>query len=382
MLGLTRSRTGIRHNPQASIWLRLAAGVAFLTCGVQSFAQDLGSLEWFKSEWRAAESVSLPRETFLHYSLVLPVEGDASDLAALAKRIEGRPDHPDRRHYEALRRQLEHGPRTVTYRLWYKDARRWRLAADYSEGEVIPYVDVAINGDNAWQMTPRALRLIDPDRPPESLDPSARLTAAPNHYRAWITWRFGPGPLDLQPVASRLVGNRWEATVRSSDGSREFRYLGTVQDGRIHPDRIVMVRADDRPGLANAETRFTDWEYSAFADRWIPASITSVSAEHHQEQILHELRPLRPGEWEPVVATPTLDGEDPLRGPTTFVSVFDHRPGANHAETINEDGSVVRSPIPETPTTGPRSRRLQTVGWFLAGAIAAWLIFLRLRRAG
>ena len=342
-------------------------------------AQELGSLSWFQSQWQTADSLAMPEGIFLHYSMVLPVQGDAEDLQALADEISGYPDHPKRKQYEALHRQLEHGPRTITYRLWYKEPKRWRLAVDYAQGDPLPHFDSAVNGGEAWHMTPRELRLVDPNRPPEGMDPFSRIAAVPAYYRAWVGWNLSIGPLDLQPTTAKLMGDRWEGTARSPDGEHEFRYLGTLDGNRIRFDRIIKTRSGNQPEWIGAETVFSDWQYSEFLDRWIAGSVLSSSSKHNQTQVLHELRPLREDEWQTLVATPKADGNDPIRGEATFVSIVDLRPGSHHVDVLQPDGTTTRTRITASPIAAGQSRWVRVFGWVLVGAIAGVLVWFRIR---
>lgn len=364
-------------------------GIALLALTPGALAQELGSLEWFQSQWRAAEDLTIPDNSYFEYSIELRVAGDAEDLARLAGIVEGKPDHPLRAHYQELKRQIEHGPKVERYRLWYGDANHWRLSADFDFD--VPaaylYLDTAVRDeDNAWQLSARTLRMLDPRHPPEGRDPALLIRVLPLYYVQWMAMGFGAGPLGIEPIDSSVSDGQWIAHTRSRSGDRLYQLTGVMdaQQGIIRLREREVLESRDEPKWIGGRRLYTDWAYLESIGRWAARRVEWVDSDGlaYQSVVLHEVRSLRPGELDALLAPPAPDGTDPIRGQSTFASIVDQRPGQGRSQDSPAGASP---PTPTPPTASPGSRTstpawLVPAGWTLAAIIAVALMLLWLKR--
>ena len=346
----------------------LACALLSVLLAAAAHGQESGSLEWFRAEWKAAEKVGPPEGYYIDYSIMTRVPGDEAELARLAAIIEGKPDHPLRRTHDELKAQIEIGPKTTRYRLWYGGPSRWRLSMTYPLHLPAGYecAEIAYDGPRSWWMTPKELRLLDARRPPENRDPAALISALPHYVSDWLAMGFSSGPLGITPVSSVVRDGVWEATTTSATGQRVWRYRGRVEGDRIVADNRELIVAEDDPTVVGYRSTWSEWLYIDAVGRWAAARVDRFDADGvaYMTTVLHEIRPLTPGELNPLLPLPTPDGTDPIRGPVTFTSIVDY--GSGTAETW-QDGQRVTVALPPgrvaaTPAPMAQARRMVARG--------------------
>lgn len=316
--------------------------------------QELGSLEWFRAEWKAAEKVGLPEGHYIDYSILTRIPGDEAELARLAEIIEGKPDHPLRRTHDELKSQIEIGPKTTRYRLWYGGPNRWRLSMTHPLH--LPagyeYAEIAYDGPRTWWMTPKELRLLDARRPPEGHDPAGLISALPHYINDWLAMGFSSGPLGVTPVSSVVRDGVWEATTASASGQRVWQYSGHVDASRVVIDSMTLIASNDDPKWLGHRKVWSEWLFVDAIGRWAATRVDSIDADGlaYMTTALHEIRPLKPGELDPLMTRPAADSTDPVRGPVTFTSIVDY--GSGTAETW-QDGERVTVSLPRTLRGNP-----------------------------
>ncbi|MCL4740712.1 MAG: hypothetical protein KJZ54_00755 [Phycisphaerales bacterium] len=346
-----------------------------------AFGQELGSLEWFRAEWKAAERLGVPEGHYIEYSILTRVPGDEAELERLAGIIEGKPDHPLRRTHDELKTQIEIGPKTTRYRLWYGGPSRWRLSMTHPLH--LPagyeYAEIAYNGPRTWWMTPKELRLLDARRPPEGRNPAGLISALPHYINDWLAMGFSSGPLGITPVSSVVRDGVWEATTTSATGQRVWRYRGRIEGGRIVADNRELIVAEDDPTVVGYRSTWSDPLYIDAVGRWAAARVDRYDADGvaYMTTVLHEIRPLTSGELDGLLARPTPDGADPVRGPVTFTSIVDY--GSGTAETW-QDGERVTVSLPTDASRQPAPPWLKPAGWSLVAIIVGALVWFRLKR--
>ncbi len=226
-------------------------------------AQELGSLDWFKSRWAQAEIRPIPENIYIEYIIESPVPGGEDELNRLRALVDDKPDHPLRRQYEDLQWQMTNAAKSTRYRLWYSNPNLWRLSQDYHHQIPIPFVDRAVHGREAWQLTSRDLSLVNPRNPPPDRNPAEALSALPFYLQGWFHPGMSPGtPLRLQPTDATLQGTNWSSTFQSADGNRRFLITGAVlNDEWIQIDSVTVTHSSDEPQWKGSTTRYSDWRY-------------------------------------------------------------------------------------------------------------------------
>ncbi len=343
--------------------------------------QELGSLEWFRAEWKAAEKVGLPEGYYIDYSILTRVPGDEAELARLAGIIEGKPDHPLRRTHDELKSQIEIGPKTTRYRVWYGGPNRWRLSMTHPLH--LPagyeYAEIAYDGPRTWWMTPKELRLLDARRPPEGRDPAGLISALPHYLNDWLAMGFSSGPLGITPVSSVVRDGVWEATTASASGQRVWRYKGRVEGDRILADVRELIVCEDDPKWLGHRKVWSEWYFVDAIGQWAATRVDSIDADGlaYMTTALHEIRPLKAGELDALMTRPAADGTDPVRGLVTFTSIVDY--GSGTAETWSE-GERVTVTLPPDASRQPPPSWLKPAGWTLVAVIVGALVWFRLKR--
>lgn len=352
--------------------------VSLLWTGFAS-AQEVGSLEWFKAEWAAAAKVEIPKNIYIEYVIISPVPGDETELERLRGIVEGKPDHPLKQQYEDLKWQFNNGPQQVRYRLWYGDSKHWRMSRDLHQRTPLQFIDLAVRGGEAWQLTDRDLSLVDAADPPVDRNPANAIRVLPIYLQRWMFPGMAPGtPLGLKPESSEVLGETWKGTIRSATGDRVIELRGRVVDGSVRVDTSTMVQALDEPRWTGSTSRFSDWSYNSLLGRSIARSCTSFdhAGVPWQAEIVNEIRALREGELAGLLTTPTAAGEDSIRGTTTFVAINDFRNGVR--TDLREAGST-QTPLPEWTQRKTPPKWLRPSGWILAAGIVVALVWVRLR---
>ncbi len=102
------------------------------------------------------------------------------------------------------------------------------------------------------------------------------------------------------------------------------------------------------------------------------------NGESGQTTVLIEMRPLEPGELAALVTTPTVDGSDPLRGPSTFTAINDFRDGTR---TDFRGPEPVTSPLSIGASRQPQPAWLTQAGWIFVAVILSVLVWMRLKKA-
>ncbi len=266
-------------------------------------------------------------------------------------------------------------------RLWWESEGLWRLARD-KPGFAIEYHDAAWSDESkaAWSMTSRTLAVVDPRRIPEGSNPSVLVSHIPILWVSWTTGLAAHSPLGFEPVgpAHLRPDGRWTAEARSADGDRIISYEGVVS-----PDspRLLVERTPTR--LAGADGKplgrmsFSGWRREAMSPTgWVATEYSQFGPDDEFVQSFRivAFRPLREDERvRELTRVPTSDASDPVRGPVTFRSIKDHRPGRR---TVTIDGETA-------PIADVRQDRgvsvTRVMGWIALAGLFAGLVYVWLR---
>lgn len=361
------------HQFMLAIW-----GFVFILARA-ACAQELGSLAWFKAQWDAAARVEIPQNVYIEYEVISPVVGGEGEIEQLRQIVEGKPDHPLRQRYESLQWQAEHGPPRIRHRLWYGDAKHWRLCHDFHQPSPLRYRDVAVRGREAWQLTERSLSLVDSSRPPADRDPENVLSSLPIFLQTWMfPGMTASSPLNFQPQSAAVAEDTWAGTTRSAAGDRVVELRGRVVNGRVQVEGSTMIQSLDRPEWTGWTSRFSDWAYDECLEHWVARSHASAGPDGTPGQVetLIQIRALRESELAVLLETPTPAGRDAVRGPSTFTAINDFRTGVR--TDLGEAGAT-ESPIPAWTQRRSPPAWLRPVGWLTAIGIVVALVWVRVR---
>ncbi len=312
--------------------------------------------------------VSLDEPMHIRYRVEFHASMSDAEFAAMGRRINGRPEHPDRRTYEMERERREQGPSVVAHELWVDHRGVRRSNTSNTDDDL--YFDAGNDGKTGWMLTRTGLTLVDDDAPsvPGQPDPTARLEEQTRDLGRFFTRG--------KTIAS-AVGVGEDAWVADGDAlvvRNERLTLRLVDDGETVTITITGAQSPEYVG--------TGWSLEGEIEigetgRMLPSVFNSFTAGGQLEQrvVLEEIRTISDSEIKAATRTPTVDGEDLVRGKLTFTMIQDHRGGEIVQETHAPDGTV------STERFNPSGRGwLRPVLWVCAGLIVVVLVWLRVRK--
>lgn len=159
--------------PAAGAWLTCAFWIA-AACVPGAQADDAALRRWAEAQLARRPFY----ESFAPFKAVIELEYPAqmtdSEFAELAKRVEGKPEHPDRPRFEVEQRRRTQGPDRRRMTMWYGGPRQWRVNHDdlFQHDPELPPTsyDIAEDGEIHWHNVPvpgqRHIQLSRIDDPP------------------------------------------------------------------------------------------------------------------------------------------------------------------------------------------------------------------------
>ncbi|MCL4220258.1 MAG: hypothetical protein KJZ65_02695 [Phycisphaerales bacterium] len=201
------------------------------------------------------------------------------------------------------------------------------------------------------------------------------------YFQAWLYPGMTAGsPLDLSPVSASVVEGKWTGLIESPSGDRRLVLRGQVIDETwIRVDSVETTLALDAPDVVGSTRFFSEWRYFDFLRSWVAARQggLDVHGSPLQSVLLRDIRPLRGDELDPLLNTPAPDGQDPIRGPATFVSINDYQSGTKVTLDAPEP---FKEKLTASHARPPAPNWLRPLGWLLAGVLIVALVWARLRR--
>lgn len=343
---------------------------------------------WFEAEW-SANGPEIP--DLSGHSVTWRVEfryvPPAAELDKLRKEVTGKPDHPDRFTLENYERALKNDPSIVRYRLWSHGKGNWRQNKEWGFGnDLSHYWDFTLTPKRAWMMLQSSMTIFSPGSP-----------TAPGMDLPSLEHSFGPVLEQLfsahVPTAARsgykpgtvsLAGQKWTILVSvsapNSDAKAALTFSGRWDDqanrGFIEEERVVS--SGDTASVGKA-TKYLEWTHEPSLDRWVAHRVEMYKSDHRLDRVIvfENAQAEEPGEFEKITAIPPAEGEDPIRGKTTFTRVTDYR--TNKQSLLDtERKEAVSASLPVQEDTGPRWQR--RIGWITSLSLVMGLVAIAAHR--
>lgn len=360
----------------------LASFAALGSIGSRALAQagsaDAGFVAWFaeiSAEDGASRATDGLRPEFQARYLDMP---SLEEIAEMRRRVDGKPEHPDRRRLANAERMAA-GKNLRVASVW-RSGSAWRLNQTLEDG----YSDLAWSDSGAWILSPRQLtRSYLPLADEKTLAFRAYATST-----AWETGLLLNGGLAMSKAAltTRLEGEVW-----SAEGSAPADATGITRrwsaKGRwsqsgpktIEESVTTEIGPDDTPvGRMLLQTK--DWVPLPIGSQWIARTArVTVNGRPTHEVTLTGCGTVSQAEFRALMTPPSPppNGVDPIRGPVTYQQLVDERPDRIRQEAL-ATGEILAAPIPEGSAL--QSLRLRVAGWIAAAGIVAFLVFIKLRR--
>ena len=364
----------------------VAVGVVYLTMCSAAFGQELGSLEWFEKEWKAASKWNVPAFTFFEYDSTGHRYVTANEVRALAALVKDKPEHPKRQEYEQSLTAFNNPNPERRSRIWFgKDGYRrsldWQL-----KGETPRSLDEVSRRRIAWYLHEQTLSISDPRSAPPGRDFDSQLASAESDARHFVLRGMGnSAKVKFRIVSSRVDDQgRWHGRTESIDGSLEQEWSGVVdnEQGAVLVESNVVRRAEGREYLLGVRWEYSDWEYSDFFKKPIAHKAVRIMGDGRPfaTKELVSFSKFDPSTFKELTRLPVDDVPDVVRGPLSYVNIFDTRPNVQEMTTTAPDGTVrVRSLA--APKENTKSWRGRIIGVLVASIVigVVWIIHCRRR---
>lgn len=371
-------------------FVKSAACLMVMTAASSACAQTPAELNaWLQDEWKAGADCTFADPLLVEYQIEWHSQFTPEELGLKTREAAGKPDHPDALRIEHSARRLKDGPEIGNERVWF-DGGRWRYGRDYKLFGRNPkgdpsYYDSAVNGQDMWTMTPDVLQVSSPSEGTtygSYGDPRESQASWEGYLRKLIFAGLGAGKaIQLQLSSVEVIApGVWRAIARSPVGI-EVQVDGVWDEsagrGRVSATTLIGMppSSSEKPGRKHT---YADWKDSPDLGRPVAGIVEEFDARGHlvERVRLVKVEKLSNTAFEQALATPSVRGEDVIRGPSKFTSVYDHRPG-NRTLTEYAGTATTTTALPNRDSTFTLWRR---IGWISAAVMVAALVFIRLRK--
>lgn len=327
---------------------------------------------------------ALPASLHVRWEQEFHVGLTPSEIQELRRRVDGRPDHPDRAELQDAERRLANGPDRVVCDVYLGPKGEFRYSETQVGGGTL---DVVILDGDIWVLAGDALTFTKADKPPPGRNFAPHRNAAARQIgqfrRGALSLLFGVPSANLESF--RQGGDRWEADVSAADG-----VVRLAVEGTIVGDAPVGVRA------RISELRLSPEEVGrrvVASEPWRDSPlgpVMRVCEEYSPAGVLMfrnrllDAEPLPRGDW---FRRPDRDAtRDAFRGEIRVGSVADFRSSLDGDFWTRSSGGDEweKREVPESAARRA-ARQLDTVGYAVIGGVGlviggVWL--LRRRSAG
>lgn len=316
-------------------------------------------------------SVSASEPVRVRYTIEYPATMKDDEYFALESRVANRPEHPERRTYESETRRRASGPDRVEHEAWVSDRGVVRINTSNTADAL--YYDVAENKDVVWMMSSVQLTLANANGSNAAGSPEIRTSLGDAETLIGYLLSSGASIRDSLPLGPWEEGP--DGYVARADGLELVRQTGS--EGAVE---VRLAMADMAPQEVGRRWVLTGVRRTALAQEPHPTRFEEYSPDGVLERrvILGEVERVTDSILREVTRQPPIKGEDPIRGPTTFVAVMDHRKAESTITVADEDGGLRTIPLSETPEA-IAYRRLRAIGWVTATVLIGGLVYLRIR---
>lgn len=299
------------------------------------------------------------------------------EFSSLRRIVQGSSAHPLREKYERERARRENGFQATNYAVWADSdgVVRFNRVTDSEEG----YVDIALDGDEVWSLTPAYLTVVLASNDNNAESPDLKDHLVDIEWK--MSWFFSHGRTLVRniPVGAWKPGvepGRWTATgeglvVGLTQTPTEKEIIVEIEACEPDPSQIgtrwVFRGEQAIPGMSGVVIPSSmDWVLpdGRKYQRWVIGSVETVS----QETVASIRR------------RPEINGSDPIRGKARFHGVTDFTGRVAMVSFIGNNGDIETITELETPTARSQGK-VRLVGWLSAGSLVVILAYVRYKRS-
>lgn len=343
--------------------------------------QQAEAKAWFLDRLASANAKLADQSFKIEYRVESLEKVDTSNIAVLRETVRTFPEHPDRGVLQRAERFLKYGPDARTHTLWFREGEaRYNREAGIEPGDT--YQDACLLKSSGWKLSPQSVFLLGPAG---QAPPGHRLDTVINSALYEVISLIGPGlagfgPWNDQSVFALAADGAWKAenTTESNGKARKSTLTGSwdvaTRSGRFAQGVIEIAGRVVYKETAKSWKAVSGWP-GEIAER--------VEIEDNgkpwQGVVSLSIAPLIDKEFEAVTQTPSIDGEDSIRGASTFTQLQDLS-GRVPTYIVKDPASNTIQAFSQSETaSGHRQWMLRTFGWVTAGLIVIALVLIRIR---
>lgn len=335
---------------------------------------------WFEQAWSDADSI--PKLDTLGFKfrvdkVFIPPE---PELQALREAIKGHPDHPARDKLPQYERARSGSPDASVFTVWRRGPAEWRINEDYIGWMPIKFQDECVTGEHAWGLNPRQLTLVDPKRAyPEGHEFNATEPRVMQDMLFLLTGGLHVAKqFKCVPAEFSCSRSTWEVRLIGEHITFTARGRWDAEADRGFVDELKSVAAPGAPSEVGTKYVSDSWSELAELTHWTAANVTEVSPSGVPRRVIRfvELETPPVGGFDALVAKPSPQHPDAIRGDPTFVGVHDFSGASSRMFAKVED---VWKTIPGAAGSS-NEERLRDMGWWMLGLVTVGLVSVKVRR--
>lgn len=237
---------------------------------------------------------------------------------------------PHDRNYEhelRLARSInQHGGERERVDIYFENESLWRINVEYLTYSAIEYSDSAKGKDRVWLLTPGQVQVGSASRGLQPVDRQfMAISTVVSYLTDWRTAILGK----QRPQIDDVVVQEGRASFTVAREDRNLRIRGRFDPSTppslntLHLETIGIV---DPSGAPLGRIAFSDWRFNPHLGRVLPYLFESFNADGGTQMTVKVMGVTSlTMDIHALTATPARpDGEDPVRGPFTFTSIYDH----------------------------------------------------------
>ncbi len=367
------------------VWLVVSCALSLGTTVAAQSPTKADVAAWFDREWDRAQQMPNLGDGSLCWRVEfwdLPANPE-KELANLREQVEGRPDHPARHQVARIERILAGNPPHRLRCLWAHNEDHWRVNTTFGNSA---FADTAMAGNTVWRLSHSQLMVgTDKTQPAMQTVMSELYTFWPEVNRL-VFGGLSHGVISgIRRGELRWDGREWRVTMSFGppDGAPNFesvisgRWDNALDRGFV--EREIITISVPKPETVGTEYRYSDWQLVAPLNQWIASRVEDVTPGGRVQRayVFDSWRPGGEGDFEEVLAVPSPNATDPVRGELLFTRLVDYRRNAVR-ERKNAQEQFARA-VPIRQPGGPSIWR-SWLGWVSAAALATGLVVLYIHR--
>lgn len=334
--------------------------------------------QWLEQAMKSAAEPLKLGECSIEWQREVHYTPPMDEILRMREEVRGKPEHPALTLLAQYEQRLAGRPEIHGLRVWYRGRSEWRVCLDFGAGKQAAYWDKASTRSHCWTLQPDTLAVAGN----AAGFPGQTIDSTEHQIQSEIGAMAHGGLASLSKsnyqVKSVYVDRRsWIAELsRTFDGVEylaEVRGTWDEQLSRGFVDSVQTRSASSELELVIAQ----DWRDEPTAGCWLAhrVEIRDGAGKLMNAYQIVAVRPSSAEEFEQLTRIPAVDGNDPLRGASTFTRFVDYR-----SEMITEKAAHGGMNSTVMYAQSDRSIWQRWIGWAVAGMLVLGFLLIVARR--